>query len=198
MTGHGGLFGEVGGGGALVRRAVGDISKAWSMRGKPTVLTDHFVSQLGAKDVEDMLAGITRDRYHLHADLALIVFKAATDGDEVALDSVRWLGQGLGDLACGIIRQLGIEDEEFDVVLSGNLYKGSPVIQEEMEKEVYHLAPRARFKHVSAPSVTSAVMMAMAEADVDYTALRPRIIETGTEMIEDSIIKRPPHPIRNR
>jgi N-acetylglucosamine kinase-like BadF-type ATPase len=198
MTGHGALFGEVGGGGALVRRAFGDISRAWSMRGKPTKLTELFVAQLGADGVEDLMAGVTRDRYHLHADLALTVFQAASDGDEVAMESIRWLGCGLGDLACGIIRQLGIEDEEFDVVLSGNLYKGSPVIQEAMREVVHQLAPCARFLRVSAPSVTSAVMMAMAEVGVDYAALRPRIIQSGEDMIGDSLTKRPPHAIRLR
>ena len=198
MTGHGALFGEVGGGGALVRQAFGDISRAWSMRGRSTMLTELFVAQLGAEDVEDLMAGITRDRYHLHADLALTVFQAASEGDEVALESIRWLGRGLGDLAGGVIRQLGVEEEEFDVVLSGNLYKGSPLIREAMREVVLELAPRARFVHVSAPSVTSAVMMAMAEGGVDYATVRPRIIQTGKEMIGDSLSSRPPHPIRLR
>jgi len=198
VTGHGALFGEVGGGAALVRRAFGDISKAWSMRGKSTILTELFVAQLGAQDVEDLMAGITRDRYHLHADLALTVFQAASERDEVAMESIRWLGRGLGDLACGVIRQLGIEEEEFDVVLSGSIYKGSPLIQEAMREVVHQFAPRALFVHVSAPSVTSAVMMAMAEVGVDYASVRPRIIETGKEMIGDALSKRPSHPIRLR
>jgi N-acetylglucosamine kinase-like BadF-type ATPase len=187
LTGHDTLFGEVGGGGALVRRAIGDISRAWSLRGKPTLLSELFVEKFGAVDVEEMLAGITRDRYALKADLALTVFKAARDGDEVAMESICWLGEGLGDMACGIIRQLGIENEEFTVVLSGNLFKGNPIIQEALSDIVLELAPGARFVHISAPPVTCAVMLAMEQVGVDYGSKRERIIETGEKLLADSL-----------
>jgi len=196
LTGHGTLFGEVGGGGALVRRAVGDISRAWSLRGKPTNLSEMFVEQLGAVDVEDLLSGITRKRYTLDADLALTVFQAALEGDEVAKESIRWLGEGLGDMACGIIRQLSIEDEEFDVVLSGSLYKGSPILQETISEMVLELAPRARFVYITAPPVTCAVMLAMEQAGVDYVSKRQRIIKTGELMLSDSLTSKSPFQLR--
>lgn len=183
LTGHETLFGEVGGGSALAQRAIGDISRAWSLRGKPTILSELFVEKLGAVDVEEMLAGLTRDRYTLMADLALTVFQAAKDGDEVAMESMRWLGEGLGDMACGIIRQLGIEDEDFTVVLSGNLFKGSPVIQEVFGEVVHELAPSASFIHITAPPVTCAVMLAMEQVGADYVSKRERIIETGESLL---------------
>ena len=190
LTGHGALFGEVGGGGALVRRAIGDISRAWSQRGKPTKLSELFVEQLGAVNVEDLLAGITRKRYSLNADLALTVFQAASEGDEVARESIRWLGEGLGDMACGIIRQLGIEDEKFNVVLSGGLFKGSPILHEALRGVVHELAPCASFVYISAPPVTCAVMLAMEQVGVDYVSLSQRIIKTGELILTDSLSSR--------
>lgn len=187
LTGHEILFGEVGGGGALARHVIGEISKAWSLRGKPTVLSEMFVEAFGATDVMDMLAGLTRDRYSIKADLALTVFQAAREGDVVALESIRWLGEGLGDMACGIIRQLGVENEGFTVVLSGNIFKGSPVIQKALSKVVLDLAPRASFLHITAPPVTCSVMFAMAQVEADYVAVRQRIIETGEKMIAESL-----------
>jgi len=187
LTGHGTPFGELGGGGALARHAIGEISRAWSLRGKPTILSELFVKKMGAVDVEDLLAGITRDRYNTTAELALTVFQAARSGDEVAMESIRWLGEGLGDMACGIIRQLGIEDEEFTVVLSGNLFKGSPVIQEALGEIVHELASGASFLHITAPPVTCSVMFAMDQVGADYVAVRQRIIETGEKMIAESL-----------
>jgi len=187
MTGNDALFGEVGGGRALAHRVIGEISRAWSLRGRSTILSEMFVEKMGASDVEDLLAGITRDRYTITADLALTVFQAARDGDEVALESIRWLGEGLGDMACGVIRQLGIEDEAFTVVLSGNLFKGSPVIQEALGEIVHELAPGASFLHITAPPVTCSVMFAMAQIGADYVAVRQRIIETGQKMITESL-----------
>jgi N-acetylglucosamine kinase-like BadF-type ATPase len=187
LTGHGTLFGEVGGGGTLARHIIGEISKVWSHRGKPTVLSDMFVEKMGAIDVEDLLAGITRDRYTIKADLALTVFQAARDGDVVAKESIRWLGEGLGDMACGVIRQLGIEDEEFTVVLSGSLFKGSHVIQEALSELVLELAPRASFLHITAPPVTFSVMFAMDQVGADYVGVRQDIIMTGEQMLADSL-----------
>ena len=187
LTGHGALFGEVGGGSALVRRAIGDISRAWSQRGKPTKLSELFVEQLRTVDVEDLLAGLTRERYTLNADLALIVFQAASEGDEVAIESIRWLGERLGDMACGIIRQLSIEEEEFDVILSGSLFKGSSILQEAISDVVRELAPGARFVYISAPPVTCAVMLAMEQVGVDYVSISQRIIETGESMLAASL-----------
>lgn len=198
LTGHGALFGEVGGGSALVRRAIGDISRAWSLRGKPTSLSDLFVEQLGAVNVEDLLAGLTRERYTLNADLALTVFQAAFEGDEVASESIRWLGEGLGDMVCGIIRQLGIEDGEFDVVLSGSLFKGSPILQEAISDIVRELAPRARFVYITAPPVTCAVMLAMEQVGVDYVSKSQRIIKTGESMLAGSLSSQAPFRLRLR
>ena len=196
LTGHGTLFGEVGGGGALVRRAIGDISRAWSLRGKPTNLSELFVEELGAVDVEDLLAGITRKRYTLNADLALTVFQAALEGDEIAKESIRWLGEGLGDMACGIIRQLCIEEEEFDIVLSGSLFKGSPILQEAISDMVHGLAPCARFVYITAPPVTCAVMLAMEKAGVDYVSISQRIITTGELLLANSFSSQSPFRLR--
>lgn len=198
LTGHGALFGEVGGGSALVRRAIGDISKAWSLRGKPTKLSEMFVEKLGAVDVEEMLAGITRNRYTLSADLAITVFQAALNGDEVAKKSIRWLGEGLGDMANGIIRQLDIKNEDFDVVLSGSLFKGSPILHDALRETVHELAPSAHFIYITAPPVTCAVMLAMEQVGFDYVSISKRIIETGELMFVDSRSSQAPFRLRLR
>lgn len=183
MTGNGLAFGEIGGGGELVRQAVIEISKAWSMRGPETCLSEGFVETVGAHDVEDLLAGLARGRYKLGAAIAPLVFQAANDGDAVAQGAVRWMGEGLGDLACGIIRQLDIAQLAFDVVLSGSIFKGSPLIMDGMQAVVWDLAPQARFVHVTAPPVVGAVMLGMEQAGLDYHLLRQRIIESGMAML---------------
>ncbi|MDQ7036055.1 MAG: hypothetical protein Q9P01_14825 [Anaerolineae bacterium] len=177
------FFGEYGGGAELVYRAIQSISRAWSMRGAQTQLSTLFVEHVGAKDVEDFLAGIARDRYRYSADNAPLIFQAAQSGDEVAKNIIIWLAQGLSDLACGIIRQLNMENQTFDVVLSGSIYKGSPLILETMQHIVCELAPQARFVHLKAPPVTGAVMLAMEQVELDYQAIRERIIETGAVLL---------------
>jgi N-acetylglucosamine kinase-like BadF-type ATPase len=176
MTGNGMSFGEIGGSSELVQHVIGEISRAWSQRGRPTALSEAFVAFAGAKDVEDLLAGMARGRYRVRARAAPLVFEAARAGDAVAQDAVRWLGAGAGDLACGIIRQLGIEALEFDVVLSGTVFNVSPLMLDAMREVVLALAPCASFVHLSAPPVTGAVMLGMQVAGIDFLPLRERII----------------------
>ena len=184
MTGNGLAFGEIGGGSELVRHVIQIISRAWSRRGPQTALTEAFVEFAGARDAEDLLAGIARGRYQVGAAAAPLVFEAAGAGDELALQCVRWLGEGLGDLACGIIRQLSLETQAFEVVLSGSIYRGSPLIQQTMRDVVLQLAPAASFVHLQAPPVTGAVMLAMEEVGLDFVALRERIISSGGAMFK--------------
>ncbi|HUM71273.1 MAG TPA: hypothetical protein PLK31_20790, partial [Chloroflexota bacterium] len=95
--------------------------------------------------------------------------------DAVALDLVRWAGHSLGDLACGIIRQVGIAEMSFDVVLAGSFYKGSPLVQECMAETIHVLAPRARLVHLDAPPVIGAVLLGMEQVGV-ATAVARRVL----------------------
>ena len=187
MTGNGGTFGEIGGGTELVARAIVDISKAWSLRGPATRLTPIFVEHTGAKDAEDLLAGLARGRFHLGSGAAPLVFRAANEGDAVAQDILRWIGDGLGDLACGIIRQLDIAALAFDVVLVGSIFQGSPLILEWLRPVVWKLAPQARFVRMTAPPVVGAVMLGMEQAGLDYRPVRERIIASGAALLAGGV-----------
>lgn len=184
MTGEGIRYGEIGGSYELIYHVIGEISRAWSLRGRPTTLTETFVAYAGAKDAEDLLAGMVRGRYRIPPAAAPLVFEAAKAGDVVAQDAVRWLGAGAGDLACGIIRQLGVEALEFDVVLSGSVFKSGDMLLVPMREMVHALAPGASFVHLAAPPVAGAVMLGMQVAGVDFLPVRERIIaETQAKFV---------------
>ncbi len=177
-------FGEYAGAGELVWFALQAVAHAWSQRGPETALGPAFCTAVGAANVPDLLAGLMRDRYHIWADKAPIVFEVAARDDAVALDLVRWAGRGLGDLACGIIRQCGLADQTFDVVLAGSFYNGSPLILETMAAVIHPLAPHARLVRLDAPPVTGAVLLGMEQASVDTTLARPPLIKNAKALIE--------------
>jgi N-acetylglucosamine kinase-like BadF-type ATPase len=182
MTGNGTLFAEIGGGIELAYHVIGLISRAWSLRAPQTVLSERIVAFSGASSVEDLLAGIARGRYQIRASSAPLVFEAAAQGDAIAQEAVDWLGRGLGDLACGIIRQLQIEQMTFDVVLAGSIFRSGDRLIECMREVVHPLAPGATFVRLQAPPVSGTVMLAMQSAGVDFLPIRQHIIE-GVEAI---------------
>lgn len=182
VTGAGPAFAEYAGAAELVGKAVQAISLAWSMRGPQTRLTDAFIVLTGAADATDLMEGLSQGRYELSADAAQVMFRVAAEGDAVAQDIIRWAGRELGSLAVGVIRQLGIEALEFEVVLIGSMFKGSPVLTEEMSAVVHAVAPRARLVRLAAPPVVGGVLLAMDQVGLDAARVRERLMASANAL----------------
>ena len=161
VTGDGPRFAEYGGAQQIVGKAVQAVALAWTKRGPQTALSSAFVELAGAEDVVDLFSGMVRNRYYISAEHAPIVFDTANQGDIVAQEIILWAGREIGSLANGVIRQLELQDEAFDVVLSGSLFKGSPVLKEEMAKTIHAAAPNARLVRLHAPPVIGGVLLGL-------------------------------------
>jgi N-acetylglucosamine kinase-like BadF-type ATPase len=178
VTGCGPWLGEYGGAGELVRKAVQAVAMAWTLRGPATRLTEAFIDLTGATDIIDLLEGLVLKRYRLTAAAAPVIFRLAAEGDEVAQGTICWAGRELGSLAVGVIRQLGFEQLDFEVVLIGSLFKGSPALTETMAATVHEVAPQARLVRLKAPPVVGGVLLGMEQAGVEYSGIRQILIES--------------------
>jgi N-acetylglucosamine kinase-like BadF-type ATPase len=183
MTGCGPMFGEYGGGSELVAKAVQAVALAWTQRGPATRLTEAFMALTGASDAMALLQGLALARYYLGAAHAPTVFQVAAEGDEVARETVRWAGRELGDLALGVIRQLGLQDTDLEVVLAGSLYEGGPLLIDPMRETIQAVAPRARLVRLTAPPVVGGVLLGMEQAGLAYTGIRQTLIETTKALL---------------
>lgn len=179
VTGCGSAFGEYGGAWELVARAVQVVVKAWTRRGPETGLSKAFVELTGAADVADLLEGLALHRYHLSASAAPLVFQVAAEGDDVAQETIQWAGRELGSLAIGVIRQLGFENLQFEVILAGSLYSGGPMLIDAMRETIHGVAPRARLVRLAAPPVVGGVLLGMEKAGMKPAALRETLIESA-------------------
>ncbi|MCK6626883.1 MAG: ATPase [Anaerolineae bacterium] len=183
LTGYGWRMAEVAGGLELVGKAIQSVALAWTRRGPATRLTQAFIEWTGARDIEDLLEGLSLERLQVDASAAPLVFQAAAKGDLVAQDIILWAGRELGSLAIGVIRQLNFEALEFDAVLVGSLYKGSPLLVEAMRQTVYTVAPGARFTSLSAPPVVGGVLLGMEQAGLNAPTLRETLIQSSMELL---------------
>ena len=186
MTGGGEMFAEYAGGGDLVAKAVQAVALAWGRRGPHTRLTEAFVAQSGAADALDLLEGLYRGGYRLSAANAPLVFQVAAEGDVVAQEVIHWAGRELGSLACGVIRQLGFEALDVEIVQIGSLYKGSPAMNETMLATIREVAPGARAVRLAAPPVIGGVLLGMEQAGVNYPPLRQTLIETTAVLLSSA------------
>ena len=77
------------------------------------------------------------------ARLGAVVSRAAAEGDPVATAIFARAGRSLGRNAAHAVRTLGMQDEDFDLVLAGGTVRGggAPMI-EEIREAVLAAAPR--------------------------------------------------------
>jgi N-acetylglucosamine kinase-like BadF-type ATPase len=185
VTGEGGRFAEWGGGADLVRHAVQMVSLAWSKRGPATKLTEAIITLTGASDATDLLEGLTLGRYSINADAAPVVFQVASNGDEVATETIRWAGKELGSLAVGVIHQLTFESLPVEIVQIGSLFNGSPILGETMMAVIQEAAPLARAIRLNVPPVVGAVLLGLEQAGLDFTPFRETLIYSTQEFMEN-------------
>jgi len=94
----------------------------------------------------------------------------------VAIELIRWAGRELGDLALGVIRQLDLAEEVFEVVMVGNLFNGGELLIGPMRETIQAEAPGARLVRLVAPPVVGAVLLGMQQAGLPAAALRPALV----------------------
>jgi len=183
VTGMGLHTGEAAGASELVEEAIIRVIKAWSRRAPQTQLTRAFMQCTGASSVDELVEWLSNDRVELGAEAAPLIFQAAESGDGVAQEVIQWAGAELGDMALGVIRQLGFEKLDFEVVQVGSLYNGIPRLGETMLKTIQNEAPGARLVRLSAAPVVGGVILGMEMAGLRPFELRQKLIESSRGVI---------------
>lgn len=179
VTGHGVLMGEGAGGSELMHRCMQIVGYSWTKRLPKTALADAMIAYVGAKDLEDLMRGYTTYEYHIGAEAARVVFRVAEEGDQAARDLIFWAGTELGEMANAVIRQLEFENLAFDVVMTGSMFDGGPMLIEPMRETIQKLAPKARLVRLRVLPVVGAVMLGMEAAAFKISPeIRKTICET--------------------
>jgi N-acetylglucosamine kinase-like BadF-type ATPase len=160
------------------------VAFEWLKRGPATALTQVFLEQTGAIDLDDLVEGVYLQRYPFESALVLKVFETARQGDPEARAVMRWAGRELGEMAVGVINQLEIQKEQFEVVLIGSLHGGSPILDQALRMTILKTAPHAQFVRLTVPPVVGGVLLGMEEAGLDGHAMRDKLIRTTNEILK--------------
>jgi N-acetylglucosamine kinase-like BadF-type ATPase len=112
------------------------------------------------------------------------VVEAARAGDKAAQDVAAWAGEELGWLAVSVARQIGMQNEEVEIIQSGSVFDAGELITEPMRKLVLEHCPRAKLMRLDGPPVVGAVILGMEQAGFDGYAVRDQIVRTAKEIIQ--------------
>ena len=184
IVGNGPTFGEYGGAMEIALRALQMVNYAWIKRIPPTALTGILLEATVAKDETDLMEGLSNEQYHLFPFMAVKVIAAAQNGDAAAREIVHWAGEELGWLAVSVARQIGMEQDELEVIQSGSVFEAGEAITEPMRAIVMQHLPRARLMRLDGPPVVGAVILGMEQAGFDGYAIRDEMVRTARELVK--------------
>ncbi len=179
IVGNGSSFGEFGGGAEIVWKGLHMVNYAWIKRIPPTALTAVYLDAAGAKDVLDLMDGLSASRYHLFPFIAVQIFEAARAGDAAARDVIRWAGEELGSLAVSVTRQIGMAQDEVEIIQSGSVFEGGELLTGPMREIIHRHAPKARILRLDGPPVAGPLLLGMNAAGMDGYAVRRMLIQTA-------------------
>jgi N-acetylglucosamine kinase-like BadF-type ATPase len=185
IVGNGSSFGEFGGGMEIVWKGLHMVNYAWIKRIPPTALTAIYLEATGAKNELDLMEGLSNELYRLFPYLAVRVFEAAQAGDTAACEVLEWAGQELGWLAVAVARQIGMDQDEVEIVQSGSVFDGGELITEPMRRVIFQYVPKARIARLNGPPVVGPLLLGMQVAGVDGYPFRQRLIQTAKELIQE-------------
>ncbi|MEW6094451.1 MAG: BadF/BadG/BcrA/BcrD ATPase family protein [Chloroflexota bacterium] len=190
VGGAGFWSGEAAGGFDILARAMRAVTYEWAKRGPATALSPALLKHTGAKNLDDLVEGAYVGRYGFDPAMIRLVFEVARQGDPQAMEVMRWAGQELGGMAVGVVNQLDLQRETFDVVLIGSLFDGHPAIQESLGETIHKVAPGAKLVRLTVPPVVGGVLLGMEAARTDFRSKRRRLIETTDRLLSKNLDER--------
>ena len=184
VVGNGTAFGEYGGAIEIVYRAMQFVNYAWIKRIPPTKLTEIFLKATGAKNEVDLVEGLSNEQYHLFPYFAIEIVNAAREGDQAALEVIKWSGEELGWLAVSVARQIEMENDEVEIVQSGSVFEAGDIIIEPMQNIILKYLPKAKMRRLDGPPVVGPLMLGMQMAGIDPYPMREKLIATAKELVK--------------
>lgn len=168
--GFGYLFGDGQGSGTdLAVHAFRSAIRSWEGREKASLLMELVPQKLGYASIPEMYDDALYNDKRPPKDLAKLVFEAAGLGDEVAIRILQEAGREHGNAVNALIRRLGMQQDVFDVVLTGSvLFRGSaPHMVDAIKQSVAEVAPNASVVKLTVDPVIGAVMSAMDSSGIE-------------------------------
>jgi len=170
--GWGYLLGDPGSAYEIGRQALEAVRREEDLLGEKTSLTslvlNHFEIQ-NARDIPGLIYADALPRVRI-AGISRLVEKAASRGDEVAIEILEEAGAALGEMACAVMHRLGLEEHHPAVSGSGGVFESREWIWRAFRGEVLRQYPHASIHPPRYPPLVGALLLAYRQRDVSVTA----------------------------
>ncbi len=184
-------WGGQGGAGNLIRDAMHFAFRSHDGTGPKTMLEDAVLATLGFPSYDDLslyMYKVQSEFAHIYVKAAAIVpqvFIFATRGDQVCIDILANLGSSMGEIIGMMIKTLGTQELEQDIVMAGGLFaKGeNPILVDSLTLSCHKFVPFARFKMPDIEPAGGAYLMGLEKLGVNAKGrVRERAISTFRQL----------------
>ncbi len=143
--GWGNILADEGSAYYIGRRALSAACRAYDGRGQKTALMDSLIAHLELDHFTDIVRKIYDEGASPReiASLAPLVSQSAKAGDKAAIAILRDSASELALTANAVISELSMEGEEFQVAVSGSVFKTGELLLTPFAERVKSTAPRA-------------------------------------------------------
>lgn len=182
VGGHGEEFGDECSGTSIGMDGLRAVFQAREGIIPETAMTERFVDRAKCKDVHDFFYRLYQQEITFESlqPMAPLVFDAALAGDSAACAILMRGGAYLGAMVNAVVRNLGMKDSEFDVVMAGSVFNGSsPKLIDAMTAAIKAEYPRTNMVRSVYEPVVGALLMGM---DLDQAACK-----NTYSVLEDSL-----------
>ncbi|OXM16876.1 N-acetylglucosamine kinase [Paenibacillus herberti] len=165
------MYGDYGGGGGLCIEVFRSVIRSWDGREEPTLLTPMLLEMLGYSSVEEMFHDYLDRNLSVPTDAVRLLFRAAAEGDAVAIRILRHQGEELALSVKAVIERLGMGNIAFDVVLAGSLLTRGDRgwISGPIASTLSRIAPQATLVKLDVEPVVGAIWGALDADKVEIT-----------------------------
>ncbi|MBN1216475.1 MAG: ATPase [Candidatus Lokiarchaeota archaeon] len=166
-------LGNYGGGTDLTIEALHYAFRADEGTGQKTLLVEYLPPLFNLNNMEEFFNFMypkPPDRKDLISKIPILIFNLANKGDRVCQKILIKLGNILGKMVAGAIKNLNMEKMKVPIVMGGSIYKGNnPLLIDEFTKIVHKTAPNAFLIFPEYPPVIGAYLYALDALNIIQT-----------------------------
>ncbi|WP_026562854.1 BadF/BadG/BcrA/BcrD ATPase family protein [Bacillus sp. J37] len=123
IGGMGYLYGDAAGGIYMARETFRSAVRSWEQREIPSILTEKVSRFFGFQTMDQLVNDfLDQDIYEVPGELTIVLHEAAAEGDQLAIQLLKNIGEELGIAGNAVIKSLGgFESDNIPVVLIGSI-----------------------------------------------------------------------------